>query len=275
MPRERILITVKTYPTLSRKHGETVCTAGIREDGSWVRLYPVPFRRLNDDDQYRKFDWIELDVRKSTSDPRPETCHPKDAKAIEPAGHIGTEDGWRERRKVLKAVCVHDRHQPLFEGAKANRVSLAMFKPARILDFIWEECERDWDTAKVEAMRNMASQGELFDDEQWRQTFRLMPKLPYNFSYRFEDADGRKSELQVLDWEAGQLFHNCLRDAGGDESAALAKVKQKYIDAFLKTELHFFLGTMKEFHGFSPNPWVIIGVLPIPHPPAVAQLDFL
>jgi len=34
MARERILITVKTYPTLSRKHGETVCTAGIREDGS-------------------------------------------------------------------------------------------------------------------------------------------------------------------------------------------------------------------------------------------------
>jgi hypothetical protein len=48
MPKERILITVKTYPTLSRKYGETVCTAGIRPDGSWVRLYPVPFRRLDD-----------------------------------------------------------------------------------------------------------------------------------------------------------------------------------------------------------------------------------
>jgi hypothetical protein len=38
MPRERILITVKTYPTLSRKYGETVCTAGLRPDGSWVRF---------------------------------------------------------------------------------------------------------------------------------------------------------------------------------------------------------------------------------------------
>jgi hypothetical protein len=36
MARERILITVKTYPTLSRKYGETVCTACVREDGSWV-----------------------------------------------------------------------------------------------------------------------------------------------------------------------------------------------------------------------------------------------
>src|SRR5262245_6318973 len=30
MPKDRVLITVKTYPTLSRKYGETVCTAGVR-----------------------------------------------------------------------------------------------------------------------------------------------------------------------------------------------------------------------------------------------------
>ena len=43
---DRILVTVKTYPELSKTYGETVCTAGLREDGTWVRLYPVPFRRL-------------------------------------------------------------------------------------------------------------------------------------------------------------------------------------------------------------------------------------
>ncbi len=275
MPKERLLITVKTYPTLSRKHGETVCTAGIREDGSWVRLYPVPFRRLDEEEQYRKFDWVELETRKSTSDHRPETRHPTDAKDILPVKHLGTEEAWKERRKVLSKVKVHHHLQPLLDGAKANTMSLALFKPAKIIDFVWEACERDWDAAKVAAMRDMASQGELFADEQWRQTFRLMPKLPYNFSYRFEDADGKRSELQVLDWETGQLFHNCLRDARGDEAVALAKVRQKYLDSFLKTDLHFFLGTMKEFHGFSPNPWVIIGVLPIPHPPAVEQLELL
>lgn len=275
MALERILITVKTYPTLSRKHGETVCTAGIREDGSWVRLYPVPFRRLNEEEQYRKFDWIELDLRKSTSDPRPETYHPTDAKSIQAVDHLDTKNAWQARSNALKRVAVYERLQPLLDGAKANTISLAMFKPTRIVDFFWEPCERNWDDAKVAAMREMASQGELFADEEWRQTFRLMPKLPYNFSYRFEDADGRRSELQVLDWEAGQLFHNCLRDAQGDEYMALAKVKQKYLDAFLKTDLHFFLGTMKGFHGFSPNPWVIIGVVPIPHPPAREQLELL
>lgn len=275
MLKERILITVKTYPTLSRKHGETVCTAGIREDGSWVRLYPVPFRRLNETEQYRKFDWIELDVKKSTSDPRPETHHPTDPKAIEAVDYLGTGQNWNARRRVLRKVRVFHHLQPLLEGAKNNSLSLALFKPARILDFYWEACERDWDAAKVEAMRQRANQGELFADEQWRMTFQLMPKLPYNFSYCFQDADGRESNLQVLDWEAGQLFYNCLRDARGDEGLALAKVKQKYLDTFLQTDLHFFLGTMQQFHGFSPNPWVIIGVLPIPHPPTEEQLELV
>jgi len=272
MARERILITVKTYPTLSRKHGETVCTAGIRADGSWIRLYPVPFRRLGETEQYRKFDWVELEAKKSTSDPRPETLHPTDAKAMLPVDHLDTADYWRERRTVLRNVTVYSQMRPLLDGAKKNTMSLALFKPTRILDFIWEPCERNWDEAKVAALRESASQGELFDDEQWRQTFNLMPKLPYNFSYRFEDAEGNRRELQVLDWEAGQLYHNCLRGSGGDESLALAKVRQKYLEEFLRTDLHFFLGTLKEFHGFSPNPWVIIGVLPLPHLPPQQQL---
>lgn len=179
--------------------------------------------------------------------------------------HIGTDDDWRERRQLLlDTATVYTRLQPLLEGAKANTVSLAVFKPTKIFDFVWEDCERDWDAAKVAAMRNNSSQGELFTGDEWRQTFDLMPKLPYNFSYRFADADGRQSELQVLDWEAGQLFWNCLRSSNQDEARALAKVKQKYLDEFTRRDLHFFLGTMQQYHGFSPNPWVIIGVFPIP-----------
>ena len=74
-------------------------------------------------------------------------------------------------------------------------------------------------------MRNRSNQGELFAEEAWRKTFQNIPKLPYSFSYRFADADGRASEMQVLDWEAGALFWNCLRSCDGDEPAALKKVR--------------------------------------------------
>lgn len=272
MATERVLITVKTYPTLSRKYGETVCTAGVREDGSWIRIYPVPFRRLDETEQYRKFDWIEADFIPSKSDPRPETHHPADLTKLIPIDHMGTEDDWRERRELLLGRAkVFDRLESLMIGAKENALSLAVFKPAKIRDFIWEEDEREWKAEKLAQMRDKARQVELFTEEAWRETFKVIPKLPFAFSYRFEDADGRESTMQVLDWECGQLFWNCLRRSG-DEADARKKVREKYLDEFGKRDLHFFLGTTQQFHGFAPNPWVIIGVFA---PPRRPQLDLL
>lgn len=266
MGREQILITVKTYPTLSRKYGETVCTAGVREDGSWVRLYPVPFRRLDQAQQYRKYDWIECDLEPTRNDPRPESHHPRDKKQLVACGHMGTSEKWRDRRQLLLGkATVYNRLQEIIAGAKANNMSLAVFKPNRIKDFVWEEEEREWDQRKLDQMRNMANQGEMFEEKTWRETFKVIPKLPYSFSYRFEDADGKSSELQVLDWEAGALYWKCLRKHDYDEPTALAKVRQKYFDEFTKSDLHFFLGTTQEFHFRAPNPWVIVGVMQIPH----------
>ncbi|MFH0907388.1 MAG: hypothetical protein V1929_01315 [bacterium] len=239
----------------------------MREDGSWVRLYPVPFRRLDETEQYRKFDWLECDIIRSRNDPRPESHHPANVKQLNPAGHMETDDNWRDRRAILlKKATVHTRLQALIDGAKANTLSLAVFKPANILDFVWEEETREWDAAKLAEMRNQSNQGELFAEEAWRQAFQVIPKLPYSFSYRFADADGRESEMQVLDWEAGALFWNCLR-RHGDEKTALEKVRAKYLDEFCRTDVHFFLGTTQQFHFVAPNPWVIIGVFPIPHEP--------
>jgi hypothetical protein len=265
MPIERILITVKTYPTLSRKYGELVCTAGIRPDGTWVRLYPIPFRRLDEPDQFAKFDWIEAELVKNQSDPRPETHRLFDRDVLRVVDHVGTTDSWRERRHLLLTLSsVFDRLQPLLDGAKANSLSLAVFKPTTILDFFWEPCEREWKAAKIAALEQQAAQGDLFESAEWRETFRLMPKLPYTFSYCFADADGRKSTMQVLDWEVGQLFWNCLKTSAKQESVALEKVRQKYFNEFLQQDLHFFLGTTQQFHFVAPNPWVIVGVFPIP-----------
>ena len=266
MPREKILVTVKTYPTLSRKYGETVCTAGVREDGTWVRIYPVPFRRLNESEQYHKFDWVECNLVKSRSDPRPETFHPVDVNELKPVGHLDTRHHWRERRRLLlQTAPVYTRLQPLIADAKANDLSLAVFKPAKIRGFVWQEEEREWDLTKLEDMRQRTHQGDLFTEGTWRQTFQPIPKLPYSFSYRFEDEMGQVSKMQVLDWEAGALFWNCLRASNGDEKAALAKVRAKYLDEFCQSDLHFFLGTTQQYHLRAPNPWVIIGVFPIPY----------
>lgn len=273
MARDRILITVKTYPTLSQKYGETVCTAGVREDGSWVRLYPVPFRRLGEAEQYKKFDWIECDLVKRDRDPRPESYCPVDPKQLVRVDHMGTEGQWRDRRKLLlNTVSVFTRLKEVIDGAKSDTMSLAVFKPTEILGFHCEEVEREWDSEKVAGMRKETQQSELFPEDEWRTKFKLIPKLPYSFSYRFKDADGVESKLMILDWEIGALYWNCVERSNGDEAEALKKVREKYFGEFLKKDLHFFLGTTQQFHSYAPNPWLIIGVFPIPHQ---SQLDLL
>jgi hypothetical protein len=266
MPRERILITVKTYPTLSQSYGELVCTAGVREDGSWVRLYPIPFRLLDYENRYHKFDWIETTLVRNSKDPRPETYRPVNPADLSVTGKIGTEDGWRARRTLLLEKCtVYTDLQSLIHGAHENKISLAVFKPVSVKALAWEECERGWDAVKLEAMKAREDQGELFSGEGWKEAIQQMPKLPYKFFYRFSDSGGKESRLQILDWEIGQLYWNCLKYTKDDELAALEKVRQKYFDEFLKTDLHFFLGTTQQYHGWAANPWQIIGVLPLPH----------
>ena len=46
MAKQKVLIAVTTYPMPSRSHDELVCTAGLLENGQWIRIYPVPLSFL-------------------------------------------------------------------------------------------------------------------------------------------------------------------------------------------------------------------------------------
>ena len=65
MAKTKVLITVKTYPAISSKYDELVCTAGFLEDGRWIRIYPIQFRKKSFEEQYKKYDWIEIDLVKN------------------------------------------------------------------------------------------------------------------------------------------------------------------------------------------------------------------
>lgn len=93
MSKEKVLITVKTYPTYSKSYEELVCTAGFKEDGSFIRIYPIPYRKLDYDSRYAKYQWIELDLVKNTSDFRPESYRPVNIDNIILGESIGTDNG--------------------------------------------------------------------------------------------------------------------------------------------------------------------------------------
>jgi hypothetical protein len=255
MPKTKVLIAVKTYPTISEKYDELVCTAGFTEDGNWIRIYPIQFRKLAYENQYHKYDWIEIDLLKNTEDFRPESYRPRTVET-EPTSiaRIDTKNNWAERKSIVLNK-VYNNMETLIIEAKNKEIctSLAVFKPTKVIDFIWKEVEREWDKDKIAKLKQM----NIFERGS---TTNVVRKLPFKFSYVFEDVAGKKSTMMIEDWEVGALFWKY-----PDEKVACKKVKEKYFDDFAKTkDLYFFLGTTKKFHSVGPNPFVIIGTF---HPP--------
>lgn len=268
--RKRIYITVKTYPTISKEYSELVCTAGILEDGSWIRLYPVPFRKLDFDQKYRKYTWIEVDVTRNLNDFRPETYRPNlETLAVESKASNKRVD-WDERKRIIfKNQKIYTNLQELISKARADDTSLAIFKPTKVLDLLVEETDRDWDPDKLTILRNLSQQMSLFQTpEELEAEFKVVQKVPYKFSYHFEDDSGKHSTLMIEDWEIGMLYFNSLAAADGNEKVAIEKVRKKYFDYFTTRDLYFFMGTTKEHHRVSKNPFIIIGAFypPMPSP---------
>lgn len=264
--REKVLITVKTYPTLSRKHVELVCTAGLREDGTWIRLYPIPFRLLDEQKRFPKWHWLDLPVVRRSKDHRNESFSPADLEDVRILHSIGTENKWRARKEiVIRKGKIWTNMQGLIDAAKLEKTSLATFKPAKMIGMdIQPEEERDWSPEVLATALESMRQGDLFRDQEDTREFIPAEKIPYGFYYRFIDDEGKESRMKIIDWEIGMLFRNCLRDADGNEAVALEKIRAKYEANFFKTDLHLFLGTTHAWHDRSKNPWMVIGVLPLP-----------
>ncbi len=264
MVRKKVLITVTTYPLPSRSYDELVCTAGILETGEWVRIYPVPLqflRGLRKDGKLEsfKYNWIELELNKRSDDFRPESHSPVNYnfKDVIYHGKVGTDNNWYERKMFCTSNVYTNLSKLISESRAPTNVSLATFKPSKIIAFeIAEENNREW----KDEWKEIRKQGDLFEQDKSPEI--LIPKLPYKFYYRFIDDKGTESRLMIEDWEIGALYWNCLRGAEGNEKIALDKVRQKYEGEFLKEkDIYLFLGTTKEWHmRRAKNPFVIIGV---------------
>ena len=262
--RERVLVTVKAYPKPSNKYDELVCTAGITEDGSWVRIYPIPLQEL----EFSKFDWIELNLKNRSDDFRPETYEPANQPQIEDlevVDHIetGPDRNWTARKEVCCQDTYYSLDQLIEDSKPPALVSLATFKPDKIVDLKVEEGDREW----KEEWKKQRRAPDLFDSEEDRRR-ELIRKLPYEFRYQFRDKEGKESEMKIIDWEIGALYFNCLERAEGDEEVAVEKVRDKYLGDFTDRDTHLFLGTTKQYHGVAPNPFIVIGVF---YPPEVKQ----
>ena len=266
--RMRVLITVTAYPLPSRSYDELVCTAGVREDGSWIRIYPVPFKFL----EFSKYQWIELDLipRERREDFRPESYRPKnvDMNDLKIIKKLDTRQRWYERKRACLRNVYTNMSSLIDESKHPSNVSLAAFRPSTINRLKVEQDEREW---KPEWLRQLREVDLLTADDSDTDGPRVpVDKIPYKFKYEFKDDGGRTSNMTIEDWEIGALYRNCLANAHGDEDIAVAKVRQKYEEEFLANkDITLFLGTTLEHHrSRHTNPFTIVGVF---YPPRDTQ----
>lgn len=274
MPLTKVLITVKSYPTVSSHYDEQLSIAGFREDGTFIRIYPIPFTKKTYEEDYQLYDWVELDLSQNTRDFRLESFRPVivDAPVVK-TGHVGTEDYWSERKAIvlknvyrnLSTVIIEAKHEAFY-------TSLVVFKPARILGFIVEETEQEWNSDRLEKL--MAEKSPIGEFEQPEDPFTVMKKLPYKFSFRFTDNKNEEITLPVEDWQLASLYWKSLKKFSGPdkEQKAINEVRKKYLQEYARnTDLYFFLGTTQNVHAASKQPFTIVGVFPATMPPAVVQ----
>lgn len=252
----KVFMTIKTYPNLSNKYGELVCTAGVCGN-RFVRIYPIKFRDLAHFEQFRKYQWIQLDLVKRPRDKdfRLESYSPAPGRKLRLLEHVGGRgrDCWRKRMEILGKVPLHRNLEELIGLARKEPFpSLAMLKPEKILEFVIEPAPREW----TDRQKSYFRQPDLFEETRPL----TLKKVPYKYSYRFTTEDGKERTMMIEDWETGALYWNCLKGCDGDEEAANAKVRAKYEAIAANPGVFFFIGTTLANHLRSPNPFIIIGV---------------
>lgn len=239
----KVLIWGKTYPELSSKYYETVCTGGTLDDGRFIRLYPIPFRYLDDESAFTKYQWVTLRIKKATDDPRPES-YKVDIKSIKIGNKVIIgKSGWNTRADLIfkNKDYIFNSVEDLLKINKNKRTSLGFVKPKEILGIeIDERPESEYHdfVKKIEANKERTKQIEIFGPVSVRdlKSLQFVSKR-FKIHWACNNPVCKTHKMSILDWEAYEL----VRRIGID------KAKQKLTEILDLTnhDIGFFLGNFR------------------------------
>jgi hypothetical protein len=245
--KRRVLITVRTYPTPAWRGVEVSCTAGITDSHQWIRLFPIPYRFLSFDKRFRKYQWIELQVKKST-DPRPES-YEADIDSIKIMTEPLPPDAhWKARKELLYPLKADSLCSLKTQRDASGTPTIGFFKAKTIHSFRIEATSTQW----TPAQRARLQQSSYFDVRPKEE----LEKIPYDFSYRFtcNTPTCPGHELMCTDWEIGESYRKWSKQYGSDWQRYF---RDRYeTEMILANDTHFFVGTLHEH----PSTWIIIGL---------------
>jgi len=245
--RKKVLVTVRTYPTPAWKGVEVSCTAGVTEDFRWIRLFPVPYRFLSFDKRFRKYQWVELEAKKS-SDHRPESYEINIDSIKILSDPLPTDSNWKARKDILFPLKAQSLCSLKAQRDAIGAPTLGFFKPRTITGFQIEEADAEW----TPEQRARLQQSSFFDTKPREE----LEKIPWTFSYTFtcDEPSCAGHKLMCTDWEIGESYRKWSKTYGRQWDRYL---KDKYeTEMILAKDTHFFVGTLHEH----PGTWIIVGL---------------
>lgn len=244
-----ILILVKTYPAPSQKYVETSCTAGITSDGTPIRIYPIPFRHLESDKQYAKWQWVRANVQINEHDKRKES-RKADFTSLTPGVTI---KDWSEKIKWLEKFPTFSTIDEINAARETQNISLAIIKPDRIDDLEFRAENPEWDDDQKRKL-SQDLECDLFATGLKTHIERRLQKLPFGFYYTFT-CNGVRQTARVTDWEIGMLYFNTQKSSDWQ-----AKMRDKYVREFNTKDVYLIFGNQHRFQ----DQWLIIGIIAAP-----------
>lgn len=241
--KARVLITVKTSPQPSTQYKDTVCTAGIRLDGGvarWIRLYPIPFRHLETERRFKKYDVIELDIRRRHKDSRQESYSP-DWSSVRRVDHL---EPWQRRIDAVRQLPVTNTCD-LVAAAKLHHAAPSLgLSGVADLAGIEFRAHPGWNDKQKAILSRALEEVDLFGTGVAPQKLEP-PRLIVTYRYRCTQRRCSGHQGQILDWELTALQQR-LRSSTDNELER--KIEKKFVDEMFAPgrDSHFFMGNFED-----------------------------
>ena len=189
---DEAFVIVKAAPRVSPRYGATVCCAAIDRNGSWVRLYPVSFRYLEERQKFGRWDRIRYRWRspRAAADLRSESRRVDD-RSIEILGSLPVS----ERGPLIHRTAVTS----LKAESLAGR-SLALLK-MEVLEFRIERRSAGDVDREIANRKSIREQGDMF---QLSESI-AADASPFSFKYVYRDDDDVHTGT-CQDWETEATF---------------------------------------------------------------------
>lgn len=254
---ERILILAKTYPSPSAQYVETSCVAGITELGAMRRLYPLPFRMLEEGRQFKKWQWIDVRVEKARKDTRTES-HKVYVDTITCGDVIDTKRNWSTRWPWLEKIPTFRSFDALDRARRDTGLSIGLVVPKALLGLdVVNARHKAWTAEEEDKLMRAQMQDDLFSEADAKRQVKSLRKVPFDFYYRYlcETPHGdHEYRHKIVDWEAGALYWNCSRNHGSDWEVPFRAKLEGQLGG---KELMFLMGNLHRFR----TQWLIIGLV--------------